>query len=343
MTAVPVTDMPSEYIVTAFSEDNYPSNKHYEITSGQMSIMRTMHNALLANKNEYDEQSSDDEETSPTPCSDMEEEVDEVEDKVSESAITIPTAAAAIARTRVTPTHQDISFKKSINIMGPNGTNNEVIFTAEQKRVNITMSDLDTVLENNGHMDKFSKITSMPMHTTPSLGAVFDDSKRVKLLEQEVQQLRKQKAAAPSNLDNFTKILFGKVPIKTADVNKRMVIVNYANLNNVSLSIEDLNDCSDEEIERMFKTIKQYNEMRKKKIIITNMIIIGITILEQVLYKIGFEEVKGLSADVTSEIIDVEIGDDCEAVANKIGFSNSPVFNIVLFIVKLFVKKMKII
>ncbi|AWU47145.1 Viral membrane formation [Sea otter poxvirus] len=343
MTTVPVTDIPSEYIATTFSEDNYPSNKNYELTAGQLSIMRTVHDTLLKGRIRSESVSSDDD-ASPTPCSDMEEENDNIIAPPNNSmAITIP-STSTIAKTMPKPiTTQQETAIRSINILKPVSSSNEqYIFASEQKRFNITtVSELDTVIENEP-VDRFSHIQSIH-HTTPSLGSVFDDNKRVKLLEQEVKQLRKQQSGSPSNLENFTKILFGKTPLKATEVNKRMVIVNYANLNDVTLNIEDLNDCSDEEIERMFKTIKQYNEVRKRKIIVTNMIIISITIFEQILVRLGFEDIKGLSSDVTSEIIDIEIGDDCEVIANKIGFGSNPVFNIMLFIVKLFVKKMKII
>lgn len=53
------------------------------------------------------------------------------------------------------------------------------------------------------------------------------------MLEDEVVNLRNQRSNTKSsdNLDNFTRILFGKTPYKSTEVNKRIAIVNYANLN----------------------------------------------------------------------------------------------------------------
>nr|WGO62728.1 hypothetical protein [Wadden Sea poxvirus] len=312
MTTVPVTDI-NDYIVTEFSEDGYPSNKNYEITTGQLSILKTVNEKLLSKQmiTELEKYSSD----------------IFVQDEDSPETII----------EHVTP--QTILLNNDNNIK--QNHHSEIVITEQktqkQQRLNISMMELETTKE------PIDYITSI--HTqTPSLGVVFDKDKRIKLLEDEIVTLKKQKNTYnSSNLDNFTQILFGKVQHKINDVNKRMVIVNYANLNNSPLTIEDLEVCSDEEIDRIYKTIKQYHENRKRKIIVTNMIIIIINILEQILLKLGLDDIKGLSNDVTSEIIDVEIGDDCEAIANKMGIGNSPTLNIILFILKLFIKRIHII
>ncbi len=307
MTTVPVTDIPGDYAITTFSEDSYPSNKHYEITTGQLSILRTVNDKLLARTNNLlvESEEDDDYSSSPETCQDN---------------------------------------KSSPQSVINNNNYQEYVIAEQQRqqRLNITVSGLDTVLEREP-VETTTRITSMPSQT-PSLGVMFDKDRRIKLLEEEIITLKKQRTTTNSNnLDNFTKILFSKTPHNVKEVNKRVVIVNHANLNNVPLSIEDLENCSDEEIDRMYRTIKQYHENRKRKIVITNAIIIIINILEQVLVKLGFDDIKGLSSDVTSEIIDVEIGDDCEVIADKIGIGNNPIINIALFIVKIFVRRIRII
>ncbi|ASC55555.1 hypothetical protein SePPVgORF079 [Seal parapoxvirus] len=335
MTAVPVTDIPGDYGPTSFSEDNYPLNKHYELTKGQLSILRTVNDKLLARtvqpSDDEDDESEDDEDdgiTSPLPPD--EEEPDTCVAKVMPDA----------------------------NMVMPKKADGYIIAAEQQRqqRINILVSDREAVVEREPVQTSFARVSAIPIHgdgskrtasfttTTPSLGAVFDDSKRVRLLEEEVKELRKKCATSQdnSNLENFTKALFGKVP-RASELNKRMVIVNYATLNNVTLSLDDLEQCSDDEVDRMYSAIRRYNDTRKKKILVTNVVIIGITVFEHALVKLGFAEVRGLSADLTSELIDVEIGEDCEHIAERLGFGNSPVLNVALFVIKLFVRKLNLI
>ncbi|QHG62661.1 viral membrane formation [Cetacean poxvirus 1] len=308
MTAVPVTDLANEYtttlfhndgykynnhnskiITTSFSEDSYPSNKHYELTSGQLTILKSVNHTLLTKNITTVDDLSNDPHSHNSPVVEYDTEDDE---------------------------------SKSI--------------LSDCKQSDVTVVNKEQQEE---------QLTSL--HTqTPSLSTMFDKDKRIKLLEKEISVLRTQKsrnASSSTNLENFTKILFCKVPFKTNEVNKRLIIVNHANLNQVPLSLDDLEDCSNDEIDRMCRTIKQYHEDHKRQIIITNVIIIIINVIEQVLLKLGFEEIKGLSTDVTANIIELEIGDDCTAIANKIGLGNSPVLNILLFIIKLFVRRIRIL
>ncbi|AST09321.1 nonstructural protein [Murmansk poxvirus] len=316
MTTVPVTDIQNE-LITEFSEDNYPSNKNYEITLRQMSILTHVNNVVDREQRNA---------VSP----------EEISTQLNEDLFPDDESPATIIE-RVQPQTTIID-----NIPPPT-FRREVLISEQreqrEKRLNIMLSkNADTVVESR------SVITSMPTQT-PSLGVVYDKDKRIQMLEDEVVNLRNKqsnKKSSSDNLENFTKILFGKTP-KDSEINRRIAIVNYANLNGSPLSVEDLDVCSEEEIDRIYKTIKQYHESRKRKIIVTNVIIIVINIIEQVLIKLGFDEIKGLSTDITSEIIDVEIGDDCDAVASKLGIGNSPVLNIVLFILKLFIKRIRII
>ncbi|AOP31608.1 viral membrane formation protein [Skunkpox virus] len=318
MTTVPVTDIQND-LITEFSEDNYPSNKNYEITLRQMSILTHVNNVVDREQNN----------TAPSP--------EEISSQLNEDLFPDDDSPATIIE-RVQQPQTTI-----IDEIQPPTFRRELLISEQrqqrEKRFNITVSkNAEAIMESR------SMITSMPTQT-PSLGVVYDKDKRIQMLEDEVVNLRNQRSNTKSsdNLDNFTRILFGKTPYKSTEVNKRIAIVNYANLNGSPLSVEDLDVCSEDEIDRIYKTIKQYHESRKRKIIVTNVIIIVINIIEQALLKLGFEEIKGLSADVTSEIIDVEIGDDCDAVASKLGIGNSPVLNIVLFILKIFVKRIKII
>ncbi|CCD83282.1 virion formation [Squirrelpox virus] len=303
MTTVPVTDMPGDYTITTFSEDDYPSNKHYEITTGQLSILRTVNDKLLA-KTRTRAASPDD-----ILVEEPEPEDDEDEDDAEEEIV--------------------------------------LVEQQRQQRFDIMMSELETVLEENERADHRPLSMSMPRHTTPSLGTVFDKDKRMRLLEEEVATLRKQRAEnPPGNLENFTKILFGKGSAASqtvTDVNRRLVIVNYATINNVPLTVEDLDDCSEEEITRMYTTIKRYHESRKRKVIVTNMIIVIVNVLEHVLVRLGFDGARGMSADVTTEIIDLEIGEDCEAIASSMGICNNPVLNILLFMVKILIRRVNVV
>ncbi|WOC35471.1 hypothetical protein [Equine parapoxvirus] len=331
MTAVPVTDIPGDYGATSFSEDNYPLNKHYELTKGQLSILRTVNDKLLAHAvvasdDEEDEDDEDEAGGSPLPPDEEEPET---------------TVARAM------PDVGSVLPKKA----------DGYIIAAEQQRqqrINIMVSEREAVVEREP-VETFSRVSAVPFHadarrtasfttTTPSIGAVFDDAKRVRLLEEEVKELRKKCASAQDNgnLENFTKVLFGKAP-RASELNKRMVIVNYATLNNVALTPNDLDKCSDDEVDRMYAVIRRYNETRKKKILVTNVVIIGVTVMEHALVKLGFSEVRGLSADLTTELIDVEIGEDCEHIAERLGFGNSPVLNVALFVVKLFVRKLNLL
>ncbi|AEN03703.1 nonstructural protein [Yokapox virus] len=316
MTAVPVTDIQND-LITEFSEDNYPSNKNYEITLRQMSILTHVNNIVDKEQRNI---------ISP----------EEISSEINDDLFPDDSSPATIIERVQTPQ------TTIIDDIPPPTFRRELLISEQrdqhEKRLNIMLSkNTDTVYESR------SIITSMPTQT-PSLGVVYDKDKRIQMLEDEVINMRNKKSNTTSsdNLENFTKILFGKTP-KDSEINKRIAIVNYANLNGSPLSVEDLEVCSEEEIDKIYKTIKQYHESRKRKIIVTNVIIIAINIIEQVLIKLGFEEIKGLSTDITSEIIDVEIGDDCDAVASKLGIGNSPVLNITLFIIKLFIRRIRII
>lgn len=300
MTTVPVTDIANDFAITTFSEDGYPSNKNYEITNGQLSILRSVNQQLLSRSAKT--HSPSDGEDFPAG------ELAALSESVSGASSDVEPAGAAEAL----------------------------------QQVDILVSNVETVIEQRREARRSEP--SLPTQT-PSLSVIYDKEKRIQLLEEEVAALRHKRGGAKSsdNLINFTNILFNKTPLRGASVNKRMVIVNYASMNHVPLTVEDLEDCSDGEIDNMYRTIKQYHEVRKQKIIVTNFIIILVNVLEQVLLKVGVEDIKGLGAEVTSEIIDVEIGDDCEQIAHRLGISNNPVLNITLFIVKLFIKRIKIL
>ncbi|QRY18983.1 ORF-113 [Teiidae poxvirus 1] len=195
-----------------------------------------------------------------------------------------------------------------------------------------TVSELDTVLS-------YPKDDAVQ---TPSLSNTYDDNKRVHLLEQEVAELRKKKSKSKNLLD-FTNVLFNKNPLRTGLLNKRAIILNYASMNESPLNMDDLDACDDEEIENMYISIKQYHEIHKKKLIVTNIIAILISVIEQVLVRFGFDEIKGLSKDMSSTMIDLEIGEDCEQLANKMGIANNPILNISLFVLKIFIKRINIL
>ncbi|ABI99266.1 hypothetical protein DpV83gp111 [Deerpox virus W-848-83] len=316
MTTVPVTDIANDYVVTTtFSEDGYPSNKNYEITTGQLSILRTVNDKLLAKA------------TSPL-ITDI--------DNFSSPEIFIPGEDSPVTIIEHMASPQTKFIDNGSNFKYP-----EIILAEQQRqqRVNIKMSGLETVVEKEPI--ETTKITSMPSHT-PSLSTMFDKDKRIKLLEEEVLELKNQQNKSNSNLDNFTKLLFGKNLSKSVEINKRIAIVNYASLTKSDLTLEDLEICSEEEIDKIYKVVKQYNENYKKRIIITHFITIVIIIIEQLLVKLGFEEMKGLSTELSSEIIELNIGEDCEAIATKIGIVNSPILNIIMFLIKKFVSRIKI-
>ncbi|ALA62503.1 hypothetical protein [Turkeypox virus] len=221
-----------------------------------------------------------------------------------------------------------------------------------------TLSEIDTVINYDNNTNRHVSIENdignkfsdeqrdvniqSSIIPTPSLSATYDDTKRVHLLEQEVVELRKKKLKSKNLLD-FTNSLFNKNPLNTGMLNKRAIILNYASVNNTPLDMEDLEACEDEEIDNMYFTIKQYHEVHKKKLIVTNLVSILISILEQVLTRLGFDEIKGLSKEISSELIDLEIGEDCEQLATKMGIANNPVLNISLFILKIFIKRINIL
>ena len=297
MTAIPVTDIANEYAVTTFSEDGYPCNKNYEITSGQMSILRSVHEKLLSHAAET-------------------EAFEEDADSGCAPGDACECGAGACACGASTPVSPGVP------------------------RVDILVSEVETVIERRAHERAGASLPTQ----TPSLSGVYDREQRMQLLEAEVAALRRRRAEQGSdNLANFTKLLFQKNPARAGTVNKRVVIVNYASMNQVPLALEDLEGVSDEEVDSMYRTIRQYHEVRKKKIVVTNFIIIVINVLEQLLLKLGFDDIKGLSSEVTSELIDVEIGDDCEQIATRLGISNNPALNITLFIVKLFIRRIRIL
>ncbi|QHR82642.1 virus assembly crescent formation protein [Brazilian porcupinepox virus 1] len=308
MTAVPITDMMQDYTVTAFSEDGYPSNKNYEITTGQLSILRTVNDKLLATAN-----------------SPIRGDSPEVFIPGEDSPVTIIEYVESPKNKLID--NDNTSFR-----------NSEIILAEKQsqRRVNIRMTGYDINNSNN--------ITSL-QQKTPSLGTMFDKDKRIKLLEEEIINLKNKeniKNNGSSNLDNFTKLIFGRNIHNASEVNKRIAIINYASINNSELTLEDLEICSDEEIDKIYKIVKQYNDSYKKRIMVTHFITIVIIIVEQLLVKIGFEEMKGISTELTSDIIDMNIGEDCEAIAVKIGIVNSPVLNILVFLIKKLMTRIKI-
>ncbi|AOE46463.1 hypothetical protein SPPV_98 [Sheeppox virus] len=316
MTTIPVTDIPNDYSVTAFSEDGYPSNKNYEITTGQLSILKTVNDKLLAKMK------------SP---SFTELEIDNSPD------FFIPGEDSPITIIE----HVETPQTKFID----NSLKSEIVLSEKQRqqRVNIRVSGLETVIEKEP-IEEQMRITSIPSKT-PSLGVMFDKDKRIKLLEDEIYELKTQQSKllnTNNNLDNFTKLLFGKNIHQSSEINKRIAIVNYASLTKSELTLEDLEICSEEEIDKIYKVVKQHNDSYKKRIIVTHFITIIIIILEQILVKLGFEEMKGLSNELTSEIIDLNIGEDCEAIAVKIGIVNSPIINIAIFLIKKLMTRIKL-
>ncbi|QNN94413.1 hypothetical protein LSDV-Udmurtiya/2019-101 [Lumpy skin disease virus] len=316
MTTIPVTDIPNDYSVTAFSEDGYPSNKNYEITTGQLSILRTVNDKLLAKTK------------SP---SFTELEINNSPD------FFIPGEDSPITIIE----HVESPQTKFID----NSLKSEIVLAEKQRqqRVNIRVSGLETVIEKEP-IEEHMRITSIPSKT-PSLGVMFDKDKRIKLLEDEIYELKTQQSKllnTNNNLDNFTKLLFGKNIHQSSEINKRIAIVNYASLTKSELTLEDLEICSEEEIDKIYKVVKQHNDSYKKRIIVTHFITIIIIILEQILVKLGFEEMKGVSNELTSEIIDLNIGEDCEAIAVKIGIVNSPIINIVIFLIKKLMTRIKL-
>ncbi|AYV61235.1 hypothetical protein LW102 [Lumpy skin disease virus] len=316
MTTIPVTDIPNDYSVTAFSEDGYPSNKNYEITTGQLSILRTVNDKLLAKTK------------SP---SFTELEINNSPD------FFIPGEDSPITIIE----HVESPQTKFID----NSLKSEIVLAEKQRqqRVNIRVSGSETVIEKEP-IEEHMRITSIPSKT-PSLGVMFDKDKRIKLLEDEIYELKTQQSKllnTNNNLDNFTKLLFGKNIHQSSEINKRIAIVNYASLTKSELTLEDLEICSEEEIDKIYKVVKQHNDSYKKRIIVTHFITIIIIILEQILVKLGFEEMKGVSNELTSEIIDLNIGEDCEAIAVKIGIVNSPIINIVIFLIKKLMTRIKL-
>ncbi|AQY16687.1 MC114 [Molluscum contagiosum virus subtype 2] len=319
MTAIPVTDIANEYAVTTFSEDGYPCNKNYEITSGQMSILRSVHEKLLSRAAEAEAF----EEDADSGCAPG----DACECGAGACACGAGVCACACACGAGGGT-------------GDSAGGASAPVSPGVPRVDILVSEAETVIERRAHERAGASLPTQ----TPSLSGVYDREQRMQLLEAEVAALRRRRAEQGSdNLANFTKLLFQKNPARAGSVNKRVVIVNYASMNQVPLALEDLEGVSDEEVDSMYRTIRQYHEVRKKKIVVTNFIIIVINVLEQLLLKLGFDDIKGLSSEVTSELIDVEIGDDCEQIATRLGISNNPALNITLFIVKLFIRRIRIL
>ncbi|QEJ78801.1 viral membrane formation protein [Goatpox virus] len=316
MTTIPVTDIPNDYSVTAFSEDGYPSNKNYEITTGQLSILRTVNDKLLAK-------------TKSPSFTELE--------IANSPDFFIPGEDSPITIIE----HVGSPQTKFID----NSLKSEIVLAEKQRqqRVNIRVSGLETVIEKEP-IEEHMQISSIPSKT-PSLGVMFDKDKRIKLLEDEICELKTQQSKllnTNNNLDNFTKLLFGKNIHQSSEINKRIAIVNYASLTKSELTLEDLEICSEEEIDKIYKVVKQHNDSYKKRIIVTHFITIIIIILEQILVKLGFEEMKGVSNELTSEIIDLNIGEDCEAIAVKIGIVNSPIINIVIFLIKKLMTRIKL-
>ncbi|AOA33060.1 viral membrane formation protein [Goatpox virus] len=316
MTTIPVTDIPNDYSVTAFSEDGYPSNKNYEITTGQLSILRTVNDKLLAK-------------TKSPSFTELE--------IANSPDFFIPGEDSPITIIE----HVGSPQTKFID----NSLKSEIVLAEKQRqqRVNIRVSGLETVIEKEP-IEEHMRISSIPSKT-PSLGVMFDKDKRIKLLEDEICELKTQQSKllnTNNNLDNFTKLLFGKNIHQSSEINKRIAIVNYASLTKSELTLEDLEICSEEEIDKIYKVVKQHNDSYKKRIIVTHFITIIIIILEQILVKLGFEEMKGVSNELTSEIIDLNIGEDCEAIAVKIGIVNSPIINIVIFLIKKLMTRIKL-
>ncbi|UOX38676.1 A11 Protein [Finch poxvirus] len=271
-----IANIANEYSLTTFSEDKYPNNKNYDITTGQLTALKTVKVILTAKTGEKDdyEKESLQEDDENDRC--MVSEVDTV-----------------------------ISYNKD---------------------------------HDHGDNDNKNYIQSSNMQT-PSLSVTYDENKRLHLLEEEIASLKKKSKS--KNLIDFTTILFKNPDSKI--LNKRATILSYASMNNSALTMEDLEACEDSEIDSMYEAVKSYNEINKKKIIVTNVISILISVLEQILVKLGFEEIRGLSKDINSSMIIMEIGTDCEIIATKMGIGNNPVLNICLFILRIFISRINII
>ncbi|QRI42966.1 hypothetical protein ChPV248 [Cheloniid poxvirus 1] len=271
-----IANIANEYSLTSFSEDRYPNNKNYDITTGQLTALKTV-KVILTKK------------------------TDEKDDYEKESL-------------------QDDDEDRCCMV-----------------------SEVDTVISYNkdhddNDNDNKNYIQSNNMQT-PSLSVTYDENKRFHLLEEEIANLKKKTRS--KNLIDFTAILFKNPHSKILD--KRAIILNYASMNESTLTMEDLEACEDEEIDNMYEAIKNYHEVNKKKIIVTNIIAILISVLEQVLVKLGFEEIRGLSKDINSSMMVMEIGTDCEILATRMGIANNPIINISLFILKIFISRINIL
>ncbi|AYP74120.1 hypothetical protein [Fowlpox virus] len=275
-----IANIANEYSLTAFSEDRYPNNKNYDITTGQLTALKTVKVILTkktGEKDDYEKESLQDDDEDRCMVS----EIDTV-----------------------------ISYNKN--------------------------NDND----NDNDNDNKSYIQNSTIQT-PSLSVTYDDNKRIHLLEQEIAELRKKKSKS-KNLIDFTNVLFNKNP-HSKILDKRAIILNYASMNESTLTMEDLEACEDDEIDNMYDAIKNYHEVNKKKIIVTNIIAILISVLEQLLVKLGFEEIRGLSKDINSSMMVMEIGTDCEILATRMGIANNPIINISLFILKIFISRINIL
>ncbi|ARE67732.1 SWPV1-221 [Shearwaterpox virus] len=273
-----IKNIANEYSLTTFSEDKYPNNKNYDITTGQLTALKTV-KVILTTK---------------------------------------------------TGGEKDNYEKESLQ--------------DEDENDRYIVSEIDTVMTNNKDENDDNDNKNYIQNSiiqTPSLSITYDDNKRVHLLEQEIAELKKKKTKS-KNLIDFTNILFNKNPNSKA-LDKRVIILNYASMNESTLTMEDLEACEDDEINNMYEAIKNYHEVNKKKIIVTNIIAIIISVIEQILVKLGFEEIRGLSKDINSSMMVMEIGTDCEIIANKMGVANNPIMNISLFILKIFISRINIL
>ncbi|QGT47470.1 ORF168 [Saltwater crocodilepox virus] len=175
---------------------------------------------------------------------------------------------------------------------------------------------------------------------TPSISVAYNKDERIRYLEDEVKKLSSAPPHGNSNLKNFTSVLFNRAS-RQNNVNKRIVIVHHASLNNAALTLEDLDNCSEGEIDEMYSAIRQLHDGLKKKVLVSNAIIICVNLLEQVLVRVGLAEARGMSAEISSELIDLEIGEDCEQVATSLGIGNYPLVNIAFFLVKHLVRRVR--
>lgn len=150
MTTVPVTDIQND-LITEFSEDNYPSNKNYEITLRQMSILTHVNNVV-------------DREHNAAVVSSPEE----ISSQLNEDLFPDDDSPATIIE-RVQP-HTTI-----IDDTPPPTFRRELLISEQrqqrEKRFNITVSKNSEAI-----MESRSMITSMPTQT-PSLGVVYDKDK----------------------------------------------------------------------------------------------------------------------------------------------------------------------